>query len=212
MKNNFCFLAILIFISMTATFSTCKKGGLGCANTVYNFKININAHPNLDSVHIGDTIWFEINASNNLIDINSNSAVDFSGAANLGTAISFVKFTGGSISDPGAVFSANDFTFFLETGQQVNNPFVEGIREYLFLEKNNFFKFKLGIIPKQNGIYSIGISNAANVYRKSEKCTKAYFEIDFANTNQHLYFLQNNRPGYVIEGTELTHLYCFKVY
>ncbi|HEV8083302.1 MAG TPA: hypothetical protein VGP55_08885 [Chitinophagaceae bacterium] len=205
-------VAILLIIAMTTTFSTCKKGVLGCSETVYNFKINIKAYPDLDSIHIGDTIWLEVNTPTDLKDISSSKVVNYSGAANFGTAISFLKFTGGSINNPGAVYSANDFRYYIASGQQVNNPFVEGIREYLFVENNSLFKFKLAIIPNQNGIYSIGISDAANVYRKSDKCTKSYFEIDFANTNQHLYFLQNNRPGYLIEGSELTHLYCFKVY
>lgn len=205
-------VVILLSIAITTTFSTCKKGGLGCANTVYNFQIGVKAYPDKDSIQIGDTIWIEINSPTSLTDLISNKLVNYSGAKNLGSAISFVRFIGGSVSNPGAVYSADDFTYYLETGKQVNNSFVEGIREYLFLENNNFFEFKLAIIPQQKGIYSIGISDAANVYRQSDKCTKAHFEIVFFNTSQHLYFLQNNRPGYVIEGSELTHLYCFKVY
>ena len=205
-------VAILLITAMATTFSTCKKGGLGCANTVYNFKIGVTAYPDKDSIHIGDTLWFELNAPTSLQDNNSGKLIDYSGASNLGTAISVVKFIGGSISDPGAVYSANSFNYFLAIGNPVNNSFVEGIREYLFLENNNQYKFKLAIIPQQLGIYSLGISNAANVYRHSDPCTKAGFEIDFENTNQHLYFLQENRPGYTISGSELTSLYCFKVY
>lgn len=205
-------IAILFFISMASIFSTCKKGGLGCGNAVYNFKIGVRAYPDKDSIRIGDTIWFELNTPTSFEDITSGKLINYGGAANLGSAISVVKFVGGSISDPGAVYSANSFNYILVTGSQVNNPFVEGIRDYLFLESNNQYKFKLAIIPQQLGIFSLGLSNAANVYRHSDKCTKAGFEIDFENTNQHLYFLQNNRPGYVISGSELTSIYCFKVY
>lgn len=197
---------------MASIFSTCKKGGLGCANTVYNFKINMQAYPDKDSIHINDTIWIELNSPTSLTDLRTNQLVDFSGATNLGSAITVVKFVGGSVSDPGAVYSANSFDYVLEVGKKIDNPFTEGVREFIFIEDNQMYLFKLGIVPKQLGIFSIGLSNAANVYRKSDKCTKAGFEIDFSTTNQHLYYLQNNRPGYVITGSELTSLYCFKVY
>jgi hypothetical protein len=213
MKNNFCFLAILVFISMTATFSTCKKGGLGCVNNVYNFRTEAQAYPDKDSIKLGDTLWIKVNSLTTLIDLNSNQTVDFSGASNLGNAISIVKFTGnGSISDPAADYAANDFKYVAVIGVQVNNPFIEGIREYLFAEDFNQYKFKLAIIPQKIGVYSIGISNSVNVGRQSDKCTKAGFEFYFANTDQHLYLLQKNRPGYVISEYERAHLYCFKVY
>lgn len=205
-------IALLMIISMATIFSTCKKGGLGCADTVYNFQLEAHIKPDLDSIHKKDTIWLEINSPTILTDVSSGKTVNFSNASNLGTAISFVKFIGGSVSNPGAEYAANDFNTYVSEGRQVNNPFVEGIREYLFLEENNSYKFKLAIIPEKDGIYSIGLSNAGNVYRKTDKCVKAGFEIDFEGTDQHLYFLQNNRPGYTISDYEQRHLYCFKVY
>ncbi len=205
-------VVILLITAMATIFSTCKKGGLGCANAVYGFQIGAQAYPDKDSIHLGDTIWIEINTSTNLTDMPSNNIIDYSGAENLGNALSFVKFIGGSVSDPGAAYAANEFKFDIIKGNQINNSFVEGIREYLFIEKSNQYEFKLAVIPQQTGIYSIGLSNSVNVARRSDKCTKASFEIDFENTNQHLYLLQNNRPGYVISDYEKTHLYCFKVY
>jgi hypothetical protein len=205
-------IGILLFIAMTSTFSTCKKGGLGCANTIYNFQISAKAFPDKDSIRINDTLWIEINTPVSLTELASGNIVNYGGASNLGMALSFDLFTGGSIDDPGSSFAANNFDYYLETGNHVNNPFTERIREYLFIEENNKYHFKLGIIPKQLGTYTVAISNATNVYRKNDKCTKAAFEIDFANTNQHLYFYQNNRPGYEISDYEKKHMYCFKVY
>lgn len=204
-----CLFALTAIYLITIS-SSCNK--LGCANTVYNFKISAKAYPDIDSIHINDTLWLEINAPVNLTDITSNKIIDYSGAANLGSALSFVKFTGGSVSDPGGVYSANSFMYFVVEGKQVINSFTDGIREFLFLENNNLYKFKVGVIPQQTGVFSIGFSNAANVYRKSDNCTKAGFRINFENTNQHLYFLEMNRPGYVITGPDLTSTYYFKVY
>ena len=203
-------LLLTIFIFAISAFNSCNK--LNCTNTVYSFKIGTKAYPDRDSVHIGDTIWIEINSPTSLTDIASNKTTDYRGASNLGTAISFDIFTGGSISDPGTAYAAADFNYYLSIGNPINNSFVDRIREYSFLESNNMFRFKLAVIPKMKGIYGIGISNAVNVYRQSDKCSKANFEIDFENTNQHLYLYQNNRPGYVINDYEQKHVYCFKVY
>ncbi|MEO9020948.1 MAG: hypothetical protein ABI237_13145 [Ginsengibacter sp.] len=205
-------ITLLLFVAMATTFSTCKKGGLGCANTVYNFKVIASTYPDNDSISIGDTIWISADFPKTLLDLNSNSNVGFIGAANLGTALSFDIFTGGSISNPGTKYAANNFNYLLFMGDSVSNPLAERIREYLFKEMDNSYDFKLAIIPKVVGTYAIAISDAANVYTRSDKCTKAAFEIDFANTHQHLYLYQNNRPGYQISGYEEMHMYCFKVY
>jgi hypothetical protein len=92
-----------------------------------------------------------------------------------------------------------------------DNLLPEQNRDYGFSEMNNEYKFKLGVIPKQTGTFAIGVDNAANVFRTNDKCTKASFFIKFANTNQHLYFIEQNRPGYTISESESTHAYCFKV-
>lgn len=205
-------LAVLLITAMVTTFSTCKKGGLGCANTVYNFKIGAQVYPGKDSIHVGDTVWIEINSPVSFTDINTGKLINYSGVSNLSTALSFDIFRGGSFSDPGTAYAANNFKYFLVTGVFVDNPFTDWIREYLFSENSNKYNFKLAVIPRVTGTYAISIGDAANVYRQSDKCTKASFEIDFQNTNQHLYLYQNNRPGYDISGYEQKHMYCFKVY
>ncbi len=206
-------LVILITIGVVSINSTCTKDGvLGCANSVYSFKTGVQAYPDKDSILVGDTIWLEVNIPTKLIDVSTNTLVDFSDAANFGSAISFDMFIGGSISNPGISFAANNFNFFLSKGNAVINGSTERIREYLFIQSNNTYTFKLGIIPKRKGVFGIGFGNAANVYRKSDKCSKAGYEIDFENTIQHLYLYQNNRPGYDINNYENKHLYCFKVF
>jgi hypothetical protein len=169
------------------------------------------AYPDLDSISINDTIWFQINSSTNLKDIQTGRQIDYSNVENMGSAITFLEFIGGSVIDPGVVGSTSAFNYNLILGSVVTNPLVEQIKEYKFLEEQGNYKFKLGVVPKKKGIFGIGIGNAANVYRKSDKCTKAGFNITFKNTNQHLYFLEQNRPGYTPSGMELTNLYCFKV-
>ncbi|HXH99753.1 MAG TPA: hypothetical protein VNI52_05770 [Sphingobacteriaceae bacterium] len=146
-------------------------------------------------------------------DIITKKLIDYSGAGNLGTVISLDKFTGGSISDPGTIQAANEFKYVLSKGKIIENYILpDRIKEYSFIENNNQYCLKVGIIPQRKGVYILSVGNPQNVFRNSDKCTKAKYFINFENTRQHLYLYQNNRPGYKIEGLELTNTYCFKVY
>jgi hypothetical protein len=192
---------------MVSTLSTCKKGGLGCANTVYNFEIAGKIYPDKDSIHIGDTVWLELNIPTNFTDITSNQIVDYSGAENLGSAIGFGEYS--VINNPAP--AANSFLDVLVKGKKVDNPDIAQIREFLFEEQNNRYVFKLGIIPKEKGIFGTGFSNAQNVYRNSDKCTKAFFKINVENTRQH-YYLNPNINSSNFDTTKPSGSYYFKVY
>ncbi len=82
----------------------------------------------------------------------------------------------------------------------------------IFNEENGNYVFKLSVIAKDTGKYVLTISNAANVYRENDKCTKAAFTINFASTNQHFYFLQQWRPDLTLNEAGKTKVYYFKVY
>ena len=205
MATKYFTVAILLIIAMASTFSTCKKGG--CENTVYNFQIGIKAYPDIDSIRTSDTLWFEINSSSTFTDLVSNNDVNYSSAANLGSAIGFGEFVGkDSIRE-----AANSFDYILVKGANVTNPFISKIREYLFVEQNNNYVFKLGITPKEKGMFGIGLSNAANVFRTNDKCTKASFAIFFQNTKQH-YYLNPNINSSNFDTTKPSASYYFKVY
>ncbi|MBD3750709.1 MAG: hypothetical protein IE931_14575 [Sphingobacteriales bacterium] len=200
-------ITILLIIVLTMTFSTCRKGGLGCANTVYNFQIAAKIRPNLDSIHIGDTIWIELNTSTNLTDVVSNKIINYSGAKNLGTLIGFGDYS--ILNNP--VPSANNFTTILIKGKEINNPNKLQVREYLFEEQNDRYILKLGIIANKKGIFGIGLSNAQNVYRASDECSKAFFNIILQDTRQH-YYLNPNINSSNTDTIKPTGSYYFKVY
>lgn len=173
-------LIVVLGISIIITLNSCGKKG--CANTAYNFVVGVKAYPDKESIRLGDTLWFEINAPTNLTDITSNTTIDYSGAENLGSAIGF-----GRITNNITVESADTFSYITKVGVPVSNPNTTKIREFLFVQINKNYVFKLGIIPKEKGVFGVGFSNAANVYRSSDKCTKAAFKINFENTHQHYY-------------------------
>lgn len=201
------FIILIFFIAITNIFTTCKKGGFGCSNNIYNFNINVIAYPDNAKLSVGDTIWLEINSPKDFIDLPSNVKINYANAANLGSAIGFGEFIG----KDSVLEAANFFDYILKQGIKVNNPSTSKIREYLFIEDQDKYLFRLGIIPKKPGIFGIGFSNAANVYRKNDKCTKAGFLINFKNTKQH-YYLNPNINSSNTDTIKPTGSYYFKVY
>ena len=195
---------VILFLTLTIlSANTCKK--LDCAETVYSFEAKAKIINAGDSVNIGDTIWLEISCSVSQIDLATGQRVEYRNAGNLGTAIGF----GELVSPTVPVYAANDFNYVLKKGILVNNPNVTAIREYSFAESSTMYEFLLGIVPKRKGVFSISLSNAANVYRNNDKCTKASYAIYYANTDQHLYYIKQIFGTEPDVGARAT--YCVKV-
>ena len=189
-KKLFLSLIFLLFALASINFQ-CKKR-TGCANNVYNFEIGVKAYPDFDSLNIGDTLWFNINTPDTLRDKQTNALINYSGVANLGSVISMEKLYNNSFT----IKALNKFKLILLKGMKLNNTKDPDLfNEYRFEDNNGFFQFKLGIIPLESGTYGLIFSDAANVYRKSEACTKAYFTINFTQTNQHYYLNPNFQGG-----------------
>lgn len=210
MVTNVVRTTMVIFVFITTIYATCDKRS-DCFNSVYSFSINSKAYPSNDSINISDTIWIEINEPVDMVDGISGNKISYANAENLGLGITIDQFVGGSIENPGTVPAAGKFNYQIQFGYSIQNTFIERVREFRFLETQGFYKFKVGIIPQQKGIYGIAISNAANLHIKNDKCTKAAFKITFNDTDQHLYLYEQNRPNYNISEYEKTHLYCVKV-
>jgi hypothetical protein len=164
----------------------------------------IKAYPDKDSITIGDTIWLTIDESTTLKDVQTGRIIEYSNAANLGSAIGFHKL---SATNQFTVGAAEQFNFKIVIGTELNNADPTYLREYSFEQANNHYLFKLGVIPTQTGTFRLFFSNAANVYRKQDKCTKANFTLNFKNTNQH-YYISPTYQGGVLTGGD----YYFKVY
>jgi hypothetical protein len=210
MGTNAINILIIVFVWLFSTATTCNKK-INCAENNYAFDIRIRAYPDMDSININDTIWFEIEESTLLKDRVTNIEINYNNAENLGSAISLVELTGGNAADPGAIPSVSSFNFNLVWGKETASSLPNQVKEYLFAELMGKYKFKLAIIPQKKGIYAVGISNASNVFRKDDKCKKASLSIKFFSTNTHIYLLEKQRPGYIPSGLDLTNNYYFKV-
>lgn len=203
MFNRFKTLIGLLIIIIVCFGFQCNKS-FDCHNQVYSFEIGIKAYPDKDSINVDDTLWLEINEPTTFKDGFSGQMIDYNGTANLGSAIGFIELLGNSNSSE----CANNFDFILVKGSSVKNSNTNLIREYSFVELNSSYVFKLGVKPKKSGIYRISVSSAENVYRQSDKCTKASFKINFKLTNQHLYYNEQNF-GVIVPLPN--NGYCFKV-
>ncbi len=207
-------LHMVALFCCAAIFTKCDPPRFDCSENKYTFLTTISAYQDKDSIRVGDTIWFEANIPSKLIDTATRQLVDYSNAGNMGIGIGFVIFNGlGDILNPGVSPAADSFYCLLEIGNALPNTVLpEQNRNYSLMESNNQYSFRLGVVPKKRGIYLIGAADAPNVYRKSDACTKAYFAISFLNTNQHLYYIEQNRPGYIQTEFDKAHAYCMKVY
>lgn len=183
----------------------CKKG-IGCSGSVYSFALGLKAYPDQDSLHIGDTIWLEVDALTTLTDLQTGQEIDYSGAANLGSAIAFQALS--RETGQFTIDAVEKFNFILIYGREIGNRSPSLYKGYNFAEVNGRYVFKLGLIPKEKGIFGLIFSNADNVYRKTDNCTKASFGLTFKNTNQHYYLNPNFQGGPTPVGGD----YYFKVY
>lgn len=200
---------MLLITAMASTFSTCKKGGLGCADTVYSFQIGENVTPDKDSIRIGDTIFLNVNTPTKLNDLQSGNLVDYSSVSNLGNVVTLLRFLPTNNITQGAI---NNFNLVVLKGTKVNSVDPLSQQEVLFGEENGNYKFRMAIIPKDTGRYVLTITNAANVYRKNDNCTKASFIINFELTNQYFYLVNLWRPDLVLDESGKKKVYYFKVY
>jgi len=156
--------------------------------------------------NLGDTIWVEINEPTILKDYFTGQMIDYSSAANLGSAIAFQKYS--PVSGLFTIDAAQKFSFSIANGRETSNTDVNLYHEFLFSEINGQYRFKLGIIPEDTGIFRFFLGSAANVYRTGNRCTKASFAMYFKNINQHYYLNPNFLGGPVARGGD----YYFKVY
>lgn len=176
---------IIVFFSaflLTNTSCNCTKD---CTATNYKFELPVKIVPDTDTLQLGDSLILIIDESNSFRDLQSGALVPFRGAANLGSAISFVRR---ELNTDLFEHVADDFDFTLLKGRSVTSTNSSIFREYLFEEENNRYRFHLVIKPQKPGQYQLVFSRSNNTYRESAPCDKANFTINLKETshNRHL--------------------------
>ena len=174
------FLSVLL---LTNSSCNCTKD---CTAIYYKFELPVRIFPDTDNLQLGDSLTIIIDESNSFVELQTGTLVPFKRAANLGSAISFVRrdLTTGSFE-----YVANDFEFTLLKGKSVKSTNCSITREYLFIEENDRYRFHLIIKPKKPGQYQIVFSRSGNTYRESAPCDKANFTINLKETNHNRHLL-----------------------
>lgn len=198
-------------MALSGVFATCSKERINCKLTVYSFEGHYKAYPDQESLHVNDTIWLELEVPTRLLNKETNQMVDYTGAENFGTAISYIELKGGDILNSNSLPAANSFDNVLKKGVQLTPINPQYTRAFQFVEEAGSYRFKVGIVPKKKGLFAIAPGNAENVYTRSNQCDKAGFDLTFTDTEQHMYLLEQSRPGYTPSELERTHTFCFKV-
>ncbi len=187
---------------------SCKRP---CVEASYGFNMSEFFSPETDSIKVGDTLCVLSSHSTTFTDSSNRNVkqVNFSNSL-LSTNIGILQFPDTSTSVVGAVLNFNIITV---NGKETGNDNIPSENKgFYYQELNSEYILKLKFVALRKGIYSISVGNSIGVVNGKNGCIKANFEIENSNTNNHLYFYQNWRPGYTISEYELTHMYCFKAY
>lgn len=190
--------AILIVVFIASVYGTCKRK-LNCSENIYKFELNVTAIPGIDSITLNDTLWFSINESTQLKDLNSGNIITFDDAANLSLVFGIRKV----ISAQSVIPAADSFIYIIKKGSNVSSLDLSRLREFLLSEESANYKLEVGFVPLKKGVFRVLIEDASNVYRRRNSCPKAYFAVKFVNLDPHYYL------GYNISGNGV---YYFKVY
>jgi hypothetical protein len=203
------YLKYVIFSFSIATILSSIGCGKNCKDAKYSFSMDETFSPEKDTITVGDTLWVTSSHSTTFQDLIRNAEVDFSNSQ-IGSNIGILNFPDTSQTVLGAV---NDFTIIKVYGNEVGNDNIPTENRGFFYEEiSGNYILKLGFIANQKGVFTISLGNSISTVKRKGGCEKADIEIDNANTNNHLYYYQNFRPGYQISDYERKHMYCFKVY
>lgn len=193
-------------IVLTPLLTSCPSP---CIEANYNFNVKAKFIPEQESIQIGDSLFLISDFPVQLTDNVSGQSVDYSNAKVIGGTLGLGEISSGNLS--GAV---DKFDYFAFNGKIYNDksvPSSASVQQTSYQELNQFYKLKIAIIPKQEGVFLLDVPDAISNGRSNGKnCEKAEFQITLGNSDQHLYYVeeylkippssQNKRYGY-----------CFKV-
>jgi hypothetical protein len=118
----------------------------------FDFPLSITLQ---DTFSVGDTIWYEIDLPNQLLDKNSGEEIDFTDYE-LYFDLSLGR------SDTNFVYGASHlFDLYMEVGR-VESQFGDIV---LHFKSTNEKTFKLGVIPLRSGVHYSGVYLANDFFR-----------------------------------------------
>lgn len=157
MKYNHHLLGALIFISIICMGTQCRKDEIVYQ---YSFSEKVDLFPAKKSYNVGDTIWIQyLNPTGKLFDKNSHQYISVD-TVQIGIQIGYNSLYNAPTNPSGG------FCDFI-SGNMINQSLFRGdfgtsARFGFGCNINNNFDFKIGIIPKQIGVYYISFGSPSN--------------------------------------------------
>jgi hypothetical protein len=203
------FYKIGLLATATQLFLTngCTKSGTKPCATVTPFNVTASFSPQREVYRIGDTIYLASAFSKSLTNTVSGQTVDYGNSVGIYGTVSFIRM---DTVAKNFVEAYPLFTVLPLKGsftQQTNSPAL-GISS-LYAE-NTSYEFGLGIIPKQKGLFFIGVNDLASQGIRGQNCTNAAFGVTVANTNKNLSLFEY-ALGYPADALREKLIYCFRV-
>lgn len=201
--------ASIYFISFLIVVSSCHKR---CIPRQFNLNGGtLSVFPDKDSIHIGDTLWFNcsipVNLKYHVSNASDSGNYNITGATNFRTDFQLTTLLSVNMQ-AGAIDS---FSFMAGAGGFQSEPLDPDTRKIIsFEEINGNYIFSLALVPKKKGIYALII---IDIYQAMIRCDKLSVAILMSNMDNHLHYLADIYfGGQPVDPLDLTHDYCFKVY
>ena len=182
-----------------------------CVEAVYSFKATAEFVPGQDTIQVGDTLFLVSVIPKRLYDSQSGKQVDYADAPSISNTLNIQELPPNTDIPNDAV---NQFSYYNIKGSvynETNIPSPGRVQQLRYQSTTVGYALNVAIISKKKGIYFFNIGNGLS-FGRSKQCEKANFETSISNSNQHLYYYEQARPGYTISDYERQHGYCFTVY
>jgi len=209
MKN----LLLSTFILIILGFTSCEKK---CKN-VYRFQVPFTLSPQIDTFHIGDTIWVSCNFPKEVLELNSNEYFDLENF-DLRSELTLADIGVEPFEDANLTF-----TVIEEKGSLELTQFV-GTTTYSinYLYENDKFKTQFGLIPQNEGFFYFGMLSPfkkdVNNYGITPDCDESIENIDYllnGGQNNNYEFIQLSADASIRSTTkeifDMYGHYCFYV-
>lgn len=196
-----------LFIIVTS--SGCRKdSSRPCQyGTRYGFSVTSSWSPEIETYQVGDTMILTSIFTKNLLDVQSNSIVQYSNT--LGIYGNIVFGIMDSVSHSG-MDARSKFQVFGIIGviEPIENNPEKGVN--IKYAEGNDYSCKVGVIFKEKGIFLLAVSNLGSQGIIGENCTNAGFGMTVTNTNKHFNLFQY-ALGYPPDALLQPNIYCFRV-
>ncbi|MCY7293405.1 MAG: hypothetical protein LH615_14595 [Ferruginibacter sp.] len=207
-------IRIMLLITITLSFLgfSCNRDTTRpCANsTAYSFKVTADWTPQQEVYNIGDTIFLNSEFPKILTDYTTINSQQINYGNSIGIAGNLSTGQIDTVSHK-VLSAASKFSYISYIGITTDiSGTPENGKNILFAEQANTYKFKLGLIVKQKGIFLLGIPNLLSQGIINENCTNASFEMSVTNSDKHISLYQY-ALGFPPDADALKRIYCFRV-